>query len=496
MRFTFINLHQNAGYDFYKVIYKRLNKIEVIFPDEDFCLYANYPFNQLVIIVIDKNDLKHDDKLTCTFLWLSKYNEIIFDKLKKYILNATSIYLDLDGYYRNEKNNLTDECDFQRRLSRCDKNQIPVGRSKEKSNLSFSEAMVLFEFISILMLPFICMLGIVTNILVVVNVSKKENSAILKENQYGYMKLKSIANCGIFFVQILSLVNICQIPSGFFCLDISRLVPVQYIKIIFVEFFGNYLRFVSNLFYIAFLMNRLSLIGKDHSKFTIFMSETRILYYSIFTLISGFIVNFDKVFRFKANFFEYALDYPINFSFDQVSSNHTLVIVFLVFNIICDLINGIVFLIVCIVIDIWLAVRFKNTIHSKEEKSKALKILKDDGNKKENSDAVFRTVLLVVLNSAINLTCKLPSTLISINEMVQSINSISTLGYQLGIGQSDKINSFEMDCQKSNACQAFEKFSMDLFLLSLALDIVFYYNFDLKFKNCFLNNLLKRNGKV
>ena len=477
IRFKFITLHQYAGYDFYKMVYKSLKPIEVMFPDEDFCLYEKYPFNQLVILVIDNNDLIYDDRLTCTFIWLSQYNKLINDTFGDNISNVSSISLDDYYIFKDEKNNLINDCKFQERLSKCDKSKFFSRSSKQTNKLSFSEVMFLWDFISIILLPLICIFGTVTNILVIVNVSKKENKTILKENQYDYMKLKSIANCGIFFVQILSLMNICQSESGKYCPDIHRLVPIQYIKIIFVELFGNYFRFVSNLFYIAFLMNRLSLIGKDHSKFTKFMSETKVVHYSIFCLILGFIVTFVKVFRFKANFYQYNLDYPTNFSFDQVSSNHTLVIVFLVFNSICDILNGSVFLIFCLVIDICLAVSLKNTILTKEEKVKSMKLVNDDKKNNENIDAINRAVLLVVLNSLINFTCKLPSTLISINEMVQSIISLSHFSNYIWIGLSDKIYSVEMNCQNSNLCQALEKFSIDLFLLSLSLDFIFYYNF-------------------
>lgn len=127
---------------------------------------------------------------------------------------------------------------------------------------------------------------------------------------------------------------------------------------------------------------------------------------------------------------------------------------------------------------------------------KSMKLVNDDKKNNENIDAINRAVLLVVLNSIINFTCKLPSTLISINEMVQSINSLSHFSNNIWIGLSDKIYSIEMNCQNSNLCQALEKFSIDLFLLSLSLDFIFYYNFDIKFKKSFLNIFIKKENNV
>ena len=112
-----------------------------------------------------------------------------------------------------------------------------------------------------------------------------------------------------------------------------------------------------------------------------FVSETKELYYSIFTLVLGFVVSFAKVFRFKANFFHFELDYPILFATDNRLSNHTLVIVFLVFNSICDFINGTLFLIVSLVIDVSLVVKLKKTLNEKEEKAKNMKSVKSENKK-------------------------------------------------------------------------------------------------------------------
>ena len=503
-RMFFIYLHQFAGKDIYSDRFKEAVVLKEVFPNEDFCLYEKYPFYQVVILLIDLDSINVQNDATCTFLWLIQYNEKLFKYTK--FLNSYDPYI-IYKYFNKDLGNISDlinDCQFKQRLSKCNKSQFSIIRTKQTNKMSFSEVMFLWDFISIILLPLICIFGIVTNILVIVNVSKKENKTILKENQYAYMRLKSIANCLIFFVQILSLMNICQGESGIYCPDIHRLVPIQYIKIIFVELFGNYLRFVSNLFYIAFLMNRLFLIGKDHSKFTKFMSETKVLHYSIFTLIVGFIISFVKVFRYRANFFEYNLDYPKNFAFDRHSSNHALIFIFLVFNSVSDLINGSVFLIFCLVIDISLALRIKATIKEKEEKAKSMNYLVEDKKKKENSDAINRAVLLVVLNSILNFTCKLPSTLISINDMVQSINSIIfypryfkvlAIAGMRSSALYNKIYANEMACFNSNFCQALEKFSIDLFLLSLALDLFFYYNFDRKFRDSFTNCFSKKESK-
>ena len=52
--------------------------IEDLFPEEDFCLYHDYPFDQLIFLVKScdtKSDEEHK-KFTCTFLWLAQYYKL------------------------------------------------------------------------------------------------------------------------------------------------------------------------------------------------------------------------------------------------------------------------------------------------------------------------------------------------------------------------------------------------------------------------------------
>ena len=66
-------------------------RLSKLFPDEDFCLYKDFPFNQLVILMehIDKDIVKEKLTLlnstihyTCSYLWLAQYFHL-FLKLEK-----------------------------------------------------------------------------------------------------------------------------------------------------------------------------------------------------------------------------------------------------------------------------------------------------------------------------------------------------------------------------------------------------------------------------
>lgn len=79
-----------------------------LFPNEDFCLYTRFPFNQLIVLFFDN---QYEDR-TCTYIWIvqyySNYNESVdistFDSTLYWIIN------------RDLKANLSDlikKCDFQ-----------------------------------------------------------------------------------------------------------------------------------------------------------------------------------------------------------------------------------------------------------------------------------------------------------------------------------------------------------------------------------------------
>ena len=61
--------------------YMQEERMSQVFPDEDFCLYYDFPFLQLLLLVQncygETFDLvKRTGDLSCTFLWLSQYNEL------------------------------------------------------------------------------------------------------------------------------------------------------------------------------------------------------------------------------------------------------------------------------------------------------------------------------------------------------------------------------------------------------------------------------------
>lgn len=75
-RFFVINLYTILNY------YEDTMTFEKQYPDEDFCLYRDFPFQQLVIIkdsiYQSRIDLNRTEMPTCTFLWITQYYPLYF----------------------------------------------------------------------------------------------------------------------------------------------------------------------------------------------------------------------------------------------------------------------------------------------------------------------------------------------------------------------------------------------------------------------------------
>ena len=106
---------------------KRFSKI---FPDEDFCIYLNFPFDQFVIIteaVQSQYILNIDTEFTCTFLWLIQY----YENYHKYYMKFGRDFYGINLYYLEVFLNSTSfkrisQCDFEERKTLCNKSNYQI----------------------------------------------------------------------------------------------------------------------------------------------------------------------------------------------------------------------------------------------------------------------------------------------------------------------------------------------------------------------------------
>ena len=153
------------------------------------------------------------------------------------------------------------KCEFDKRIERCNKSDFELHPSKNEFTLL--DFIILSEFLVIVSSSITSLFGFITNMLVILVIVKKENrKKELKEKQYTYMAIHSVSNIFICLINILSLVNECQLPFGFYCSSIRHYAAVQYFKIVFGEYFNCFFRLFSNFTYIGFALYRFCVVGK------------------------------------------------------------------------------------------------------------------------------------------------------------------------------------------------------------------------------------------
>lgn len=238
---------------------------------------------------------------------------------------------------------------------------------------------MVFGIIGIIMIQLVCVIGIVTNVLVIYTVSHKSNQKELKENQYKYMRLHAIISCIIFSIQVFSLTTECQTYDSILCSSIHHLGFFQFFRIIFQEYIWNCLCLASNMVYVGFAINRLSLIGKNHSKFVVKISKLKIGSFICRVFIPCLILPVVKIFRVHPNFDNPDDIYPTPFISLISSISPSVIFLYFAFNLLCDLVNYVVFLIVNLILDIKLVLKLKETINEKQQnKSRAKKTNKNE----------------------------------------------------------------------------------------------------------------------
>ena len=374
-------------------------------PDTDFCIYVDFPFNQLV--VIDYDNFEND--LTCTFLWLNRFCEAFYKLFQK--TNRSTYYLKkfMDFDSTAIKSSIS-KCKFEQKINLCNKSSYKTEYIWDQNDFLNLNKKIQTAF-KILLYP-ISLLGLITNLIVVLVILYKDNRDLFKEyKQYTYLWLNSLFCILISLIELLSWMTECFYPFEVFCPEIRKLVAIQFFKIIFHECFVTMLRFMCNFTYIGFALNRISLIGKDHGKIITFMSELGVKKYIGITFLISAIFSWIKGFKYEVNYFYEELNFPMSNEMDIM--NTVIKIQFndfyFIFNSISDLVNYLLFVVICMIIDICMVVQLRRTLKEKAKKSESINQKQNQNNiKDEFEEAVNKAIKMVVLNSAIGICFKLP----------------------------------------------------------------------------------------
>lgn len=211
--------------------------------------------------------------------------------------------------------------------------------------------------------------------------SHKSNQKDLKENHYKYMRVNAVFNVLILIIEPITLITECHEYKSMFCSRVRFWPFSQYFKIIFGEYLSNTFRLIANFTYVQFALNRLSLIGDNHGKLVTRASKLTLCQFFTRIFIPCLVLSVVKIFRFWPNSLEPESNYPNPLGHLFARINVSLIYVFLSFNLLCDIINYVVFLVVNFILDVKLAVKMKRTIEEKEKNKVKLAAKQKDDSK-------------------------------------------------------------------------------------------------------------------
>ena len=498
--------------------YSQELNMPAVFPDEDFCLYVDYPFKKLVLLLqicggfgadgFILFDINHE--LSCTFVFLTQYYQAYFDmyymastlldKLDSRILQIDLMFI--DNIYRILSNPLFNStmstCNFTLMKSRCDKGKYAIpniwslydySMLNKKFEIAFKISSYLFSF-----------LAIFTNLTVIVTILHKTNTEAFKGiKQYDYLCYNSIFSMLIAVIQLLSWMTECFYPYEVFCPEIRKLVFFQIFKMVFKECFVTAFRFMWNFTYIAFALNRISLIGKDHGKFVKFISEVNVKAYIIVSLFISCGCSVVKYFKYEINYDEPGNSYPISNELGLLSIHRTHISNdgVIIANSIFDILNYIVFELITFIIDIYMVVLIRRTFEEKMKKMETLLGKKSaeklETMKKENQDVISKVIKMVVLNTAISVLFRLPIAYIPI------LNVFAEFYYKNYRNQvfQPKFGEFYSFFVYSGFYDMIVCCSDLLYTISIFMQLFIYTHFDRKFKISLqqIKELLKKQKK-
>ena len=194
----------------------------------------------------------------------------------------------------------------------------------------------------------------------------------MKENQYSYMSLNAFCNLFILAFHSISLISECDSLNsngtgyhGLFCSSVRKNVFSQFYRIIFIEYLSHVVYVMSNLSYICYSINRLSLIGKEHGKIVTKLSKLKVKKFVLITFLFCLILPLSRVFTFKPNFFRTDHNYPDFLNFSKLSKG--LMLFYLISNILYSLVSSIGFVLANLFVDINILLAVKQVIAEREK---------------------------------------------------------------------------------------------------------------------------------
>jgi hypothetical protein len=390
------NIHRLVSIEFVVQSWLYFN-LFYTFPNEDICLFKNFPHTQLVLPLVIFDPKKYaPTQHSCTLVWLRKYYRLYFSndftEFNRYVyvepeyreMFVNESLLDREGEFGS--------CNFSQLFEKC-----AIKIEYKIVPLNGMESLILTlkwlqSVIEVYMRTVLCIIGLITNFLTLKVIATKKHAKHFSNLIYKHIFANALFNVFYCVIFLFSLLNICIYPKTSFCSSVWQNEFVQYFHIYVILFLGNTFRLCCNISYIFFSVSRFALSGASKkSKLRNFIEKQNIkrFYIVIFVLALSFSVflvfenKVNKLFqdyaglefgdfvqnnaydvKFCENFRSELMTKSENFSF--TSSFYVKCEIFKWLNFVNNLLNNGVFLIISVLVDIFM-IRFSNKVIEKKK---------------------------------------------------------------------------------------------------------------------------------
>ena len=249
----------------------RFKILDYNFPNEDFCLFKEFPKNKFILTVPDKNWMN----CSCLFFWLM---DMYFYNYGKKIIKENLFCI---NEYKSGM------CDFHRQCQKI------ITIKDEKNHIDYFFLSEIYNFITVFLIPIFCLFGIFSNLLNMIVVKKlkfnHKNDSKIDLTIYEWIQINSFINLLYSFIYLFHLANMCIFVNGIYCPSLSRSILIQYYEIFFIDYLGGILKIFSNFINVLISFERFSSLKGKVLK--IFKRKKCILF---LILIIGIAINFEK----------------------------------------------------------------------------------------------------------------------------------------------------------------------------------------------------------
>ena len=225
-----------------------------------------------------------------------------------------------------EKHSTKLECDFVNLFSRC-LNQTYRPKANEIKIDDISFTLRWLQYIMLIILhPIFALIAIINNALVIFIIKNKSKKKLFKDRMYSHAIINAILNIAFCILIPFSLMTRCiYSDTNAFCSSLFTLIPIQYFKIIVVNFLGSAMSTCTNLTYTFFLLSQFILATNFKEKLLLKkFSQINLKLYVSFVILFGVLLSLHNLFQYKINWdMTSELEFPYEI-YDEFLCTHEL----------------------------------------------------------------------------------------------------------------------------------------------------------------------------